>query len=638
MRCPECGYDVPEPLLLCPRCGAHVEETQPMKGRRARRLRPARALPWVSVQEDTIPMLIGAEEAETTPARPTFWQRVRVVLLALVAFLCLLTVALAASSYLGIQAGQQARLERRVALADEHYRQGLARLDAGEYELAIAEFEYALQLVPDHPLAKQGLAEARARLAARPTPTSQATEEVARELFTQAKAAYDQEDWPTAARLLYQLRAFDPEYEPEAVEEMLFTSLYRAGMASLAGDSLEEGIFYLDQAQQIQPLDADALRELELARRYLKALGYWGVDWETCIRQLEALYALAPNYRDVFQRLYQARVAYGDLWAEQGEMCPAAEQYAQALRLMNRDALVAKRDEATAVCAVATPTPIAPITGTLPNAVTVPGFTSGRLAYAAYNAETGMYDIYALVSDGANGYLSRVVQGADQPCWRWGGGELIYRDRLAPGIALLRSDGSQVLLRAGADAAWPTLSPDGSRYAYAAPDGAGVWHIYIARTDGSGTPTVVAPGWGPSWGPTGLLAWTGCEADGSTCGIYVDNPDDAQPPVRLTGNANDTGLHWAPDGGQLLYMSDHTGNWDLYLLGVGGGVQVLLSTPAIEGLPAWSPDGSTIAFLSYRDNAWGIYLMSPDGSNLRPLVTLGAEMPSWQNQRLSWGP
>jgi tetratricopeptide (TPR) repeat protein len=110
-----------------------------------------------------------------------------VVLLALVVFLCLLTVALAASGYLGMQAGQQARLERRAALADEHYRQGLARLDAGEYELAIAEFEYALQLVPDHPLAKQGLAEARARLATRPTPTSQATEEVARELFTQAK-------------------------------------------------------------------------------------------------------------------------------------------------------------------------------------------------------------------------------------------------------------------------------------------------------------------------------------------------------------------------------------------------------------------------------------------------------------------
>jgi hypothetical protein len=44
-----------------------------MKGRRARRLRPARALPWASAQEDTIPLILGAEEAETTlrPAPPS---------------------------------------------------------------------------------------------------------------------------------------------------------------------------------------------------------------------------------------------------------------------------------------------------------------------------------------------------------------------------------------------------------------------------------------------------------------------------------------------------------------------------------------------------------------------------------------
>lgn len=601
--------------------------------------RRPRTLPWVRLQEDTLPLLVGAEAEEQPPARRTIWQRVRFVLLMTALFLCLLTVALSVAGYLGVRAGEQARVERRVALADEHYRRGLARLDAGEYELALAEFEYALQLVPEHPLAKQGLAEARARLATRATPTSQATEEVARELYAEARAAFEREDWPVAARLLNQLRAFAPDYERESVEEMLFTSLYNAGMAALAGDSLEEGIFYLDQAQQMRELDADALRELELARRYLKALGYWGVNWDECIRQLEALYALAPNYRDVFQLLYQAHATYGDLWAEQGEMCPAAEQYAQALRLMNSPNLVQKRDTAAEVCAIATPTPIAPVTGTLPSGTTtVPGFTSGRLAYAAYNPQTGLYDLYAIVSDGTNGFLYQVASGADQPCWRWGGGQLIYRDRLAPGIALLQPDGSRVLLRSGGDAAWPTLSPDGTRYAYAAPDGSGVWHIYIARTDGSGEPQEVAPGWAPVWGPTGLLAWTGCEADGATCGIYVDQPDDAQPPARLTGSANDIGLHWAPGGQALLYMSDHTGNWDLYLLGVSGGVQVLLSTPAIEGLPAWSPDGSAIAFLSNRDGFWGIYLMQPDGGNVRPLVNLGPEMPNWQNQRISWGP
>lgn len=639
MRCPECGYDVPEPLLLCPRCGTNVEETQPMKGRKPRRSRSlrVRSLPWIAAQEDTIPLILGEEAEEASRKSSALWPRLRFVLMTVAVFLCMLTLALAIAGYAGVRAGERDRIERRLALADEHYRRGLERLDAGEYELAIAEFEYALQLVPDHPLAKQGLAEARARLAARPTPTTQATEEIARKLFLQAKEAYERQRWQDAARLLAQLRAFQPDYERQTVEDMLYTSLYNAGLEALAGDSLEEGIFYLDQAQQIRPLDNGALLQLELARRYLKALNYWGVNWEICIQQLEALYALAPNYRDVFGRLYEAYVAYGDLWTEQGEMCPAVAQYDQALRLKNDPSLLRKREEAAAVCAVATPTPIAPITGTLPS-TTVPGFNSGRLAYAAYNPATGLYDLYAIFSDGVNGYLTRIAEGADQPCWQWGGGRLVYRDRMAGGIVLRQPDGSTTLLLADARAAWPTLSPDGSRYAYALPDGAGVWHVYIARTDGTGQPTVVASGWAPAWGPTGWLSWTGCEATGTACGIFVDNPDDSQPPIRLTGNASDTAVHWAPGGDLMLYMSNHTGNWDLYLLHISGGVQVLLSTPAIEGLPAWAPNGAAIAFISYRANRWGLYLMEPNGENQRLLVDLGETMPNWENQRLSWAP
>ncbi len=637
MRCPECGYDVPEPLLLCPRCGTNVEETQPLKGRKTRRSLRVRSLPWVASQEDTLPFIIGEEAAEDRRERPTFWQRLRFTLAVAAAFLLLLALALGVGAYAGLRAGEQDRIERRIAMADEHYRRGLERLDGGEYELAIAEFEYALQLVPEHPLAKQGLAEARARLAARPTPTTQAVEEIARDLFAQAKAAYDRQEWAEAARLLAQLRAFQPDYERGAVEDMLFTSLYNAGLAALAGDSLEEGIFYLDQARQIRPLDNGALLQQELARRYLKALSYWGVNWDICIQQLEALYALAPNYRDVFQRLYEAHVLYGDLWAGQGEMCPALAEYDEALRLKNDAGLLRKRDEAAAICAAATPTPIAPITGTLPSTV-VPGFNNGRLAYAAYNAATGLYDLYTILSDGANGYLSRVAEGADQPSWQWGGGRLIFRDRLAGGIALLEPNGARTLLLADARAAWPTLSPDGSRYAYALPDSAGVWHVYIARTDGTAEPTVLASGWAPVWGPGGWLAWTGCEATGTACGIFIDNPDDAQPPVRLTGSAGDTVTHWAPGGDLMLYMSNHTGNWDLYLLHISGGVQVLLSTSAPEGLPAWSPNGSTIAFVSYRADHWGLYLMQPNGENQRLLVDLGETMPNWENQRLSWAP
>ena len=173
--------------------------------------------------------------------------------------------------------------------------------------------------------------------------------------------------------------------------------------------------------------------------------------------------------------------------------------------------------------------------------------------------------------------------------------------------------------------------------AYAAQDVAGTWQVYIAPTDGTTEPQVHAQGQNPVWGPTGLLAWTGCESSGA-CGIFVDNPDDDQPPVRKTASGNDIGLSWAPNGGLLAYMSNVTGNWEIYLLSIEGGVVVLTDDPASDGLPAWAPDGSGIAFVSNRDGAWGIYLMGPNGQEQHKILTLGPNLPNWTAQRLSWAP
>jgi tetratricopeptide (TPR) repeat protein len=616
---------VPEHLSLCPGCGLNVDETQPIKRRKARKAKRA------TVLDETLPLQIPHEQRASR--RPALWQRTRIALLTLAIFLGLLIVSATIGVYTGARQGRMDQTATAETAADEYYRAGLDHLDAGEFELAIEEFERALELNPGHPLAEQARAEAQTRLAALPTPTIQATEDLVPQLYEQGRAAYEGEDWEGAIRALSQLRALDSDYQGAEVEDMLFASLVNQGMALLNENPprFEQGIFYLDQAQEIQPLDQEALWEREIAHRYLTALGYWGVDWRRCIQRLEELYELAPGYHDVLTRLFQVHILYGDLLADQGEMCPAAAQYARALELMNDAEVEEKRDEAAEVCAEATPTPIPPITGTLPTTGTVvaPGFEAGRLAYPAYNSQTGLYDIYTLI---AGGHLTRVASGADQPSWQWGSDRLIYRNRISPSLSLIQPGGQPVVLQAEAGAASPTLSPDGSRYAYASEDG----YIYMARVDGAGEPEIHASGWGPAWGPTGLLAWTGCEADRSACGIFVDNPDDSEPPRRLTASRSDTALHWHPSGEFLAYMSDFGGNWSLYRLGVSGDVQVLTDAPTIEALPAWAPDGSALAFLSYRDGRWGIYRMDADGENMRQIIDLGTEMPLWQNQRLSW--
>jgi len=106
----------------------------------------------------------------------------------------------------------------------------------------------------------------------------------------------------------------------------------------------------------------------------------------------------------------------------------------------------------------------------------------------------------------------------------------------------------------------------------------------------------------------------------------------------MTASSNDIGLNWAPGGDRLVYMSDVSGNWDIYLLNIAGGVTALTDHPASDGLPAWSPDGSRIAFVSNRDGVWSIYLMKADGQDPQRMLTLGPNLPDWTSQRLSWAP
>ena len=624
MRCPECRTKVTGDLQLCPNCGTMIEETRPMRASRSKPPDPA------------------STARPATPQRTisSRWRLIRTTSLWVLILVLLLALSAIAAVYWGVRQGERQKVEQRLQAAEEHYRVGLQRLDEGEHYLAIAEFEYVLELNPEHAYAQQGIDEAEARvkrLAVLPTPTSETYELVADDLYQAALVEYEAGRWEDAVAELTQLRVFDPTHRREEVEDMLFTSLYNAGLASLEEDRFEEGIFYLDQAVALRPLDEEALAQRSLAIQYMTALGYWGVDWEVCIARFGQLVATAPNYKDVFQRLYRAHVTYGNAWYDQGEMCPAEEQYTLALQLLTDPTVEEKRAEAVEICLVATPTPVGPITGTQPIMLEAPppGFNTGQLAYPIYNGQTGVYDIYVLSQGGR---LVRMAAGGDQPWWWGGSGTLMFRDRIAGSVALLEAGaGTPYQLASGAGVAWPSFSPDGTRITYAAQDEAGKWHIYLGLSDGSVEATSHADGKGPIWGPTGLLAWTGCEISGA-CGIFVDNPDDDQPAQRLTASSNDIGLNWAPNGELLAYMSNVTGNWDVYLLSISGGVARLTDDPAADGLPAWAPDGSGLAFVSNRDETWGVYLMGPNGQDPHKILSLGPNLPDWTLQRLSWGP
>ncbi len=627
-RCPNCEQEVPQRSIICSHCGMTLP---PENESAAPRQEP-------KASQSPQPTSQAQDAQPTTPPPPkrrSFWRYLLFAMLGILIFVA----TLVASAYAGLYYGEQDRVEKREQITQDHYTAGVTALNEGRYERAAAEFQYVLQLDEDHALAQQGLSEARTRLEVKPTPTSEAAQSMAEQLIEQARADYEADEWAAAASTLTQLRALDPTYEQEQVEELLFTSLYSASMKLLEEDQLEAGIFYLDQAVALRPLDAEAVQQRNLAARYLEALGYWGVDWEQCIAKFEALYSTNPGYRDVYERLYRAYVAYADYWMEQGEMCPAERNYAHALRLYADPAVDQKRAQAAQGCLIATPTPVsgAGVTTTTVGATPEPvkGFTMGRLAYPVYNAGTGVYDLYALYADGR---ILRVAENASQPWWERGTGRVAYRDRTSNGVSMvLPEEGVPLQLLQASGQTWPTLSPDSQRIAYAAPNAEGVWTIYVASTHGGGEPQPLAPGWAPAWGPNGLLAYTGCDAE-EKCGIILDNPDDDAPGTRLTGSEIDTAVSWSPNGNLMAYMSNVTGSWDIFLLNPEGGVQQLTTDPSNEGMPAWSPDGGSLAFVSDRGGNWAIYVMQIDGQNVRRIVDLGPSLPGWDNQRLSWAP
>lgn len=540
---------------------------------------------------------------------------------------------------LGVYHGLQERAQLTRAAAEEHFNRGLAHLEAGEIELAIAEFEFTLRLVPDYPAAREKLDEARSKLQNKATPTSEVRSKAVDLLFAQALELYRAKKWDEAVVKLDQVRSIDPDFQPTRVEDMLYTSLCNQASWLVTQERLEEALRYFDRALEMRPGDEDIAKQRRLAALYLTAVSYWAADWEKAIAGFTTLYNIAPDYLDTTERLYAAHVSYGDILARSYAWCAAKQQYAAAVRVKFSQEAEDKRISANWLCLTSTPTPVITSTETITQQVV--GLPLGKLAFSIYNQKTQTYDVFVVHAE--NLRWVKMAANADQPSFRPDGGRLAFR-RLnsdTPGLCTKNIEGNdEICIHPSPGAAWPTWSPDGMRIAYVLPDEEaeyeGAWAIYSFNADGSGEEQLVAKGRSPAWGPDGWFAYNGCDDNGENCGIRVLR-EDMPFPLQLTHSDHDLALAFSPDGKELAYMSDVGRNWNIYVVTIPDGqVRQLTRNEAEDGLPVWSPDGQHIAFISDRDGEWGIYLMNPDGSEQRKILDLGTQLPNWQEETLSW--
>lgn len=99
---------------------------------------------------------------------------------------------------------------------------------------------------------------------------------------------------------------------------------------------------------------------------------------------------------------------------------------------------------------------------------------------------------------------------------------------------------------------------------------------------------------------------------------------DGKNTIQLTHDpSNNNFPDWSPVTGKVCFVSDRTGNEEIFVMDAdGANLKQLTSSPGRDIHPYWSPKGDRIWFNSTRDNvnAFEIYVMNPDGSDVRRIT------------------
>jgi tetratricopeptide (TPR) repeat protein len=136
------------------------------------------------------------------------------------------------------------------AQVDEARLAGFASLSSGHYIDAVKSLDLVAKARPDDTEAAQGLARAREAVSA----------------LGSAIRSYNEQDYESAQRLLWDLRKQDPKNQD--VEEYLFKSYFNDGVLALQAGTTKKAVESFKEAAALRPQDAETQRHLKFARRY----------------------------------------------------------------------------------------------------------------------------------------------------------------------------------------------------------------------------------------------------------------------------------------------------------------------------------------------------------------------------------
>jgi tetratricopeptide (TPR) repeat protein len=236
----------------------------------------------------------------------------------------------------------------------EQFELGLGDLEAGRFELAKQRFEAVISYDPAYPGAEDMLVEALVNLnvptvtpTSLPTPTPDPSPPD--QILAQAEIAITESDWDTAINKLLALRAKDPTFEITRVDGLMYIALRSLGMDLISSGLMEEGLYNLSLAARFGPLDRDALFRETLARQYILANSYIGLNWSRAADLFGPLCEQGATL-DSCPKYGEAAWSYGEQLKDADDICGAAEYFTASLAAWPNSDLEEEAEDAVEDC------------------------------------------------------------------------------------------------------------------------------------------------------------------------------------------------------------------------------------------------------------------------------------------------
>jgi len=435
---------------------------------------------------------------------------------------------------------------------------------ANDYQVAIdridaGNYQQALELLAALQVEAPGYRDVAARINELKAQTG------APQIFNDAEFAFTNKLWLSAIAQYEQLRELDDSYEAELVDERLSTAYLGAGQQIVSirpGDStlLKQAQEYFRKSLQMNASQSVAKTENQMLEAFMAAESMVQQEsYEQGAQTLSEIYTKRPEYFGgyVAELLYRAYIGLGERAVQQSDLERAKVAYERAIALGfdNNGAAQQRLEEISGL--LAPPPPVA---------VAAPVVNNVAVAQAAPVEPPAPADPLAQ-------WKGWIAFRSNR-----NGGELYY---------IMKPDGSE---QQPAPMELIQLMNDLYQQQQWSPDGQQLLYVQHVSEQASTNIFKVRSDLPSTWDRDIMLTdYIGTEYD----------------PV------------WSADGSTIAFVSNHTGNDEIWTMDAEGGNHRQLTANGWQWdkHPSFSPDGTQLTFYSNSSGSRQVWTMNIDGGN-----------------------